>query len=779
MTNLLMCVICMITFVVILFLTVVIYIRGKKEYIAGSGSYIFVMLTVAVWTFFYGIQCIAHSGELKFLCLRLGYIGIALVPVSIILLVEKNLYHKKWNSERVIIASFLWVASYLFFVWGNPDHLYYKTMGIIHMGTPTEAIYVTYGPAFVFYQTAILAMVIYAVTRIVMRLVNNQSPPMQIVLLLVAVSMPVIATILSIAKVTAYDYTNATYLISAVVFYIAFSRFGLFDSGVYIRRNILDMLNDAVFVLAEDKIEYMNAAAEKLVKKSLVDCTGRKMTDLFVGYPDNIADDPRRSTVTILEGETVELSFRSVPIIPKDNEPRGQFIVVGNEAQIKEVESRLDYLRDHDEATGLYNSAKLIRLMEEYDVREKEGLSGTVLCAGSICNLDSLTAVLSREQRKKLESAAARYIAGTAREPNVVTRFGENEFYVFSNGKPIALKEFLPMLEEISKAEVDIDGQSFKVEFKLGVYVIEDGVDTGAALANVAFALRSALNTPEIVVRVYDKFLKLQHSLHTSLLSGTFIPNYGRDFYLEFQPVMNLESGLAVGAEAFVRWNHPAFGKIDPDTFVPMLGTAGYMVDLGYVVLDKALVALKRMQEVLGEDFFVSVNISLQQMEAEEFIPRLAQAVQESGVRPQSLILECKEYQVRMNPQLAKDFSARVQETGVRIAIDEFDWGNSSFAHIVDLKCSQVKLTTSFHTLMTEMEEKVETIKVMIDLCRRFDVGMIPTHIERYIDWRATKDFGFTLAQGFIFSRAMGAEGLIRFCQTTVEKAKGQLLELR
>ncbi len=772
MTNQIMTSICIVTAAFLLVLLASMYLKTKKEYISGGGYYIFVIASVAVWTIFYCAKCASWGEDAKFLFMRLEYVGICLLPVAFVLLVESAFYRRKIFFLRTLLYSAVWIAVSMLIIWVNPSGVFYLSSELVYVGTEIENISVHYGWASYLIQIIVFGTIVICVIRIVLRLIDNKSPKPQIFLILAAIAFPFLTSLLYVFKVSEYDYTAASFLFSGILFYISFSRYGIIDSTNFVKRNILNMLKNAILIVTDDKIEYMNSSAEILFGKKLEYCSGRRLDELINGYPENaMSMNQHRSVVSLNNSEPIYLEFRYSPIKPNGNEGKSWLVSIENVNEIMQAETQLDYLIEHDDASGLYNRTKLIQILNQYEEQERSGLAGTILFAASISNLDNLSTILTNDQRVQLDYTVASYFLEKAGPRYTIARFSENVFVFFSNHSKTKLNNFLSVLESNSTTDLEIGGQKFEVYFKLGVYLVEEGIETEDALSSVMFALNNAINSDNGPLRVYDKMLKLEHSLSKSLILNAYTPDYEQDFFIEYQPVMDIESGVVVGAEAFTRWRHPTFGIISPAIFAPLFVKAGYMIDLGYVILTKVARALKALQESFGEDFFVSVNIARQQIEDDNLIGKLSVIVEQAGISPGSIVLEFKERDVSSNQSAIIAFSEKARASGFRVAIDSFNWGNSSFSQVSNIECSILKLKRGFHTEVESYDKKHIVKSVFFELCRQFDVTVVSCGIERYTELEAAIRNGTKLMQGYIFSRALPLEEFLEYCKTAAEKA--------
>jgi EAL domain-containing protein (putative c-di-GMP-specific phosphodiesterase class I) len=154
-----------------------------------------------------------------------------------------------------------------------------------------------------------------------------------------------------------------------------------------------------------------------------------------------------------------------------------------------------------------------------------------------------------------------------------------------------------------------------------------------------------------------------------------------REFWLEYQPEVSLETGLVVGAEALLRWEHPTLGSLRPSEFIGIAEATGLIVSIGDWVLREACqqAATWALPEEFHEGLYVAVNVSAHQLADENLAARVSQALLEAGLTPSRLCIEVTESAVLEGWEVAQTTLRRLRRMGVRVALDDFGTGYSSF----------------------------------------------------------------------------------------------------
>ena len=164
------------------------------------------------------------------------------------------------------------------------------------------------------------------------------------------------------------------------------------------------------------------------------------------------------------------------------------------------------------------------------------------------------------------------------------------------------------------------------------------------------------------------------------------------EFRLFYQPIMSLTSNRIIGFEALVRWQHPTRGVVSPLEFIPLAEKTGFIVPLGRWILREACGQLKRWQDTLGADCWISVNLSAAQFKHPALVEEIAEGLSEAGIDASRLTLELTESMAMENPVAVKTVLMRLRALGVHISIDDFGTGYSSLAHLRQFPVDTLKV---------------------------------------------------------------------------------------
>ena len=230
---------------------------------------------------------------------------------------------------------------------------------------------------------------------------------------------------------------------------------------------------------------------------------------------------------------------------------------------------------------------------------------------------------------------------------------------------------------------------------------------------------------------------------------------------LYYQPKAALASGLVVGVEALVRWEHPERGLVPPNDFIPVAERTGLIKPLSRYVL-RAAIRQCRDWNAGGRDLHVAVNLTIPDLLDLTLPDYIAGLLEETGVRPAQLELELTESTILADPFRVHQVLMRFDELGIGLAIDDFGTGYSSFAYLKRLPVQTIKIDRSFVMGMCEDESDATIVRSTVDLARNLGLGVVAEGVESQEIWDALRAQGCSLAQGYFISRPVPADELAR-----------------
>ncbi|WP_109118758.1 EAL domain-containing protein [Azospirillum sp. TSO22-1] len=448
--------------------------------------------------------------------------------------------------------------------------------------------------------------------------------------------------------------------------------------------------------------------------------------------------------------------------------------------QFKDITERkahlamVEFLAHHDSLTGMPNRKRLHEVARQRIADAQEGAQeGQRAFALLLIDLDRFKEVNDTLGHhvgdELLRMVSARLVEVVADRDGFAARLGGDEFAVVLPGagpeeaKGWAL-EFLTAL----RRPFTLEGMRLDVGASIGIAVYpQDGRDSSTLLrcADVAMyvAKRKQTGWSHYMAQADTHSasrLALMADLGDAIRSGQLL--------LHYQPILRVEDGTTVGAEALVRWQHPHFGLIPPGEFVPMAEMSDLIHAMTAWVLDAAVAQAEAWRagalQAGGRPWRIAVNLSARNLIDESLPDQVRATLERHGLPPRLLELEITETAMMADPDRALAVLGRISALGVEIAIDDFGTGYSSFATLRRLPpIASLKIDQSFVRRMLCDPADAVVVQTMVSLARNLGTRAIAEGVECADLLEALRRCGCAEAQGYAIARPMTADALERW----------------
>jgi diguanylate cyclase (GGDEF)-like protein len=345
-------------------------------------------------------------------------------------------------------------------------------------------------------------------------------------------------------------------------------------------------------------------------------------------------------------------------------------------------------------------------------------------------------------------------VAGRLREAAgdaLVARLGGDEFAVLFTGLRghSAASERARRVLASLRQPMDLDGVLISLHTSAGLAVAGEATDPVELLRRADVAMYQSKDSGRQVA-VYARARDSADLERLSLAGELPRAVEGREFTVGFQPIVDLASGLAVGAEALTRWQHPDLGHLPPSTFLGLIERSGLLAPFTEAVIDRSLAAAATWHDA-GFDLQVAVNVSPRSL-ADPGLPRtVLRALARSGVDPRRLTLELTETTAIGHLDVVGRGVATLREAGVRIALDDFGTGHSSLSAVSQVPVDQLKIDRAFVSGMDSSGQALAVVCSIIELGRRLDLTLVAEGVEEVGQRQRLWELGCGCGQGSLF----------------------------
>lgn len=251
--------------------------------------------------------------------------------------------------------------------------------------------------------------------------------------------------------------------------------------------------------------------------------------------------------------------------------------------------------------------------------------------------------------------------------------------------------------------------------------------------------------------------LSIESKLHSALENEEF-----RVFY---QPIVDIQTGKINGCEALIRWKHPTRGLVGPFEFIHHAENTGQIIPLGYWIAEQACSFQHNIADQYLDDFFISINLSSKQFEANDLISRLGSIVNQQASEPGLVKFEITESMLMSNPELANEYLNELKGYGVQLAIDDFGTGYSSLSYLHRFPFDTLKIDRAFVSTMLQNKKSNEIVKSLVDLSHNLGMNVVAEGIETPYEENMVRNYQAEYGQGFLYAQPLSAEDFEKLLQ--------------
>jgi EAL domain-containing protein (putative c-di-GMP-specific phosphodiesterase class I) len=349
------------------------------------------------------------------------------------------------------------------------------------------------------------------------------------------------------------------------------------------------------------------------------------------------------------------------------------------------------------------------------------------------------------------------------RNHDLLARFGGDEFVVLLEDVAevdVAVAAARRLCAAVEQPMVLPDGYELVASVSVGIALTEPGKTADDVLRDADVAMYEAkAKGGGGVHKVFDQASMGCRSSERLQIEADLRKGLERDeLEVHYQPLYSLDEQYIVGAEALVRWRHPAHGLISPARFIPMAEETGLILPLGRYVLGTACRQARSIRDRLGVDLPISVNLSPRQFQENRLLTQVAAALAASDLPSELLILEITETVIMEDLSGAREVMKKLSQLGVRLAIDDFGTGHSSLAYLKQFPVHEVKVDRTFVQGVAESPVDSAIVRAIIDLANAMGISAVAEGVETPDQAARLRMLGCQLGQGFYFSRPFRAE---------------------
>lgn len=543
---------------------------------------------------------------------------------------------------------------------------------------------------------------------------------------------------------------------------------------------------------ADGNVTYLNRFAEMMTGWSRAEARGRPFADVL-RLIDNISGASLDDAVAIAfqadktasgmtssinctlvrrDGEEFGIESRVVIIHDQDGNAVGAVVAFRDVSAARVASLEMSRVAQHDVLTNLPNRALFNdRLSQAISLAERQSKQLAVL----FVDLDQFKRIndsLGHSVGDRLLRSVARRLLACVRRTDTVSRLGGDEFLILlsqiehSEDAAITARK---ILRAVAAPHV-IDSKSLDVNVSIGGSTYPADAQNAETLVSYAdVAMYEAKQQGGNSYQFFRTDMRARMATRVALERDLRCALGRNEFTLHYQPKVNFQTGQCTGMEAVLRWQHPERGLLSAATFVPIAEECGLIAAIGQWVLLEACRQARAWSDLGLKVVPVAVNVSAVEFRVRDFLSGIRAVLIATGLDPQDLELELTEGVLMQDAESAVVTLLALKAMGVKLAVDDFGTGFSSFTYLRRFPVDTLKVDKSFVHEITEDSDGTTIVNAMINIGKSLKQRVVAEGVETRSQLDFLQRHGCDEGQGCYFSHPVTAEQVEKMFNTVKE----------
>jgi EAL domain-containing protein (putative c-di-GMP-specific phosphodiesterase class I)/GGDEF domain-containing protein len=425
----------------------------------------------------------------------------------------------------------------------------------------------------------------------------------------------------------------------------------------------------------------------------------------------------------------------------------------------KQKEDELEFVSNYDAITGLPNLEKFLTLIDrKINLHTQEENYGLMVIV-KIANYDMIQEAFGRESLTVINLNLTERLKN-CKHAMILGHLDVSNFLVYIHDIE-SIEQGLTHLEAMSheiSLNYYIDDQEIYVNFDFGIAIYpDDNIFAKELVANAQTAISNTTREVGSDFNFYSETMSLSARKRLTLISNMKKALENKEFFMVYQPIISFEKKTLIGFEALIRWILPSGEFISPNDFIPVAEETGLILPISSWVLKTTIEQLGKWQKSGYDKIRLSINLSSRQIQHEDFMIEIEEAIKASAVNTKNISLELTEHSLLEELDLISTRLCKLKSLGFKLSIDDFGTGYSSLSYIHKLPIDTLKIDRSF---IIDYPEKIDMtiVDLIYGMSRHFKMDIVVEGIENSDQEDYVTKLGCEYGQGYLYSKPLKLE---------------------
>ncbi|MGE7867935.1 putative bifunctional diguanylate cyclase/phosphodiesterase [Bacillus paramycoides] len=463
------------------------------------------------------------------------------------------------------------------------------------------------------------------------------------------------------------------------------------------------------------------------------------------------------------------LNVTAVPIFLKEH-ISGVYLMIKDITETKQQQEQINFLAYHDTLTELANRRSFHQQLEKAIIRAKTSKRPFAVMFLDLDRFKVINDTLGHRIGDLLLIAVAKRLERISTTNMKIARLAGDEFTILIEDykKDKDVQKIADMIVVSMNEPFEIENQHLQISSSIGIAIYpEAGADPLSILQHADMAMYEAKNKGKNGSSLYTKELYKKMERRARIEKDLPLALANKEFFLVYQPQVDITTNKVIGAEALIRWKHPLLGEISPCEFVPIVEETPQVIPLGHWVLRESCRQLKLWQTLGYKDLKMSVNLSAKDFQQDQLLENIAHILKDVGVDPKYVTLELTERIAMIDEKETLLRLKQLKEYGIQTSIDDFGTGYSSLAYLSIFPIDILKVPREFTQLADHRAEERAIVSTILSLANTLNLSVVAEGIETEKQLKFFQKNNCRYMQGYYFSKPLGSKQFIKFLQKT------------